>query len=79
MKKANKLMVEKETMAVEMQQGARSNYQKRSTLKKRRFHGNQFIQSKVSKTTTPPHKKVKNVRKLSMKRKIDLRLLYLSA
>ena len=33
MKKANKLMVEKETMIVEMQQGARSNYHKRSTLK----------------------------------------------
>ena len=23
--------------------------------KKRKFHGNQFTQSKVSKTTTPPH------------------------
>ena len=27
--------------------------------KKRKFHGNQFTQSKVSETTTPPHKQVK--------------------
>ena len=31
-------MVEKETMAMEMQQGARSNYHKRSTLKKHHHH-----------------------------------------
>ena len=83
MKKVNKLMVEKETMVVEMQQGARSNYHKRSTRKnansmaisslqvksvKPQHH---LTQSKVSKTTTTPHKKVKNVRKLSTKRKLD--------
>ena len=71
MKKANKLMVEKETMIVEMQQDARSNYYKRST---RKNANSLAISSLKVKSVKPQHhhiKKVKNIRKLSTKRKID--------
>ena len=72
MQKANKLMVEKETMVVEMQQGARSNYHKGSTRKNANSMAISSLKVESVKTTTPPpHKKVKNVRKLSTKRKID--------
>ena len=62
MKKANKLMVEKETMIVEMQQGARSNYHKRSTRK----NANSMAISSLKVKSVKPQ-----VRKLSTKRKID--------